>query len=415
MTILISGAGIAGLTAAYWLGRYGFAVTIVERSPSLLIGGYKIDVRGAALHVLRQMGIHDAVVAASTDMQGAWLVDAGGAIINKMSGDAFGHRVGEDVEIVRGTLCQILMGQIHAEFIFGDSIRAVSQSSDGVQIQFTKHSPREFDLMIGADGLHSNVRNLVFGDETSFVRNLGLYLCVYTAPNYLNLDRLEMQYTELGRVAAIWSSRGDANAKACFGFAAPHAHVDLRDRAQQHQVLTKVYDGIGWEVPKLLEMIPNAPDFYFDVAAQICMNRWSQGRVVLVGDAGYCASPMSGQGTSLALIGAYVLAGELAAASGAYQAAFDQYEKEMRPFVALNQALGIKSADLMKSKEKKNVFRWLLEQVLRIAPGRMIEFFVNRSTRRIHQAANAITLKDYLFLLAPPMTQARFGRAPTRR
>jgi len=351
------------------------------------------------------MGIHDAVVAASTDMQGAWLVDAGGAVINKMSGDAFGHRVGEDVEIVRGTLCRILMDQISdAEFIFGDSIRAVSQSSDGVQIQFTKHSPREFDLMIGADGLHSNVRNLVFGDETSFVRNLGLYLCVYTAPNYLNLDRLEMQYTELGRVAAIWSSRGDANAKACFGFAAPHAHVDLRDRAQQHQVLTKVYDGIGWEVPKLLEMIPSAPDFYFDVAAQICMNRWSQGRVVLVGDAGYCASPMSGQGTSLALIGAYVLAGELAAASGAYQAAFDQYEKEMRPFVALNQALGIKSADLMKSKEKKNVFRWLLEQVLRIAPGRMIEFFVNRSTRRIHQAANAIALKDYSSFLAPPMT-----------
>ena len=104
--------------------------------------------------------------------------------------------------------------------------------------------------------------------------------------------------------------------------------------------------------------MPSAPDFYFDVAAQICMPRWSQDRVVLVGDAGYCASPMSGQGTSLALIGAYVLAGELAAASGVYQAAFDQYEKEMRPFVTLNQALGIKSADLMKSKEKKHVFSW---------------------------------------------------------
>jgi 2-polyprenyl-6-methoxyphenol hydroxylase-like FAD-dependent oxidoreductase len=396
MRVLISGAGIAGLTVAYWLRRYGFAPTIVERAPSSLTGGYKIDVRGTALQVLRRMGIHDAVIAASTDMQGALLVDKDGKVVNKMSGDEFGHRVGEDLEIVRGTLCQILMDRISdAEFIFGDSIQAISQSSDRVRIEFTKNSPREFDLAIGADGLHSNVRRIVFGDESSFVRDLGLYLCVYTVPNYLNLDRLEMQYSELGRVAAIWSSRGDANAKACFGFAAPSVHINLRDRAQQQQVLTNVYAGIGWEIPRLLEMMPSAPDVYFDVAAQICMTHWSQGRVVLVGDAGYCASPMSGQGTSLALIGAYVLAGELAAASGAYQTAFHQYEKEMRPFVMLNQALGIQSANLMKSREKRSVFTWLLEQIMRIAPGRMIEFFINRSTRRIHQAANAIALKDY--------------------
>jgi len=329
-------------------------------------------------------------------MQGALLVDKDGKVVNKMSGDEFGHRVGEDLEIVRGTLCQILMDRISdAEFIFGDSIQAISQSSDSVQVEFTKTSPREFDLVIGADGLHSNVRRIVFGDESGFVRDLGLYLCVYTVPNYLNLDRLEMQYSELGRVAAIWSSRGDANAKACFGFAAPSVHIDLRDRAQQQQLLTNVYAGIGWEIPRLLEMMPSAPDFYFDAAAQVCMTHWSQGRIVLVGDAGYCASPMSGQGTSLALIGAYVLAGELAAASGAYQTAFHQYEKGMRPFVMLNQALGIQSANLMKSREKRNVFTWLLEQIMRIAPGRMIEFFINRSTRRIHQAANAIALKDY--------------------
>jgi 2-polyprenyl-6-methoxyphenol hydroxylase-like FAD-dependent oxidoreductase len=395
MRVLISGAGIAGLTVAYWLRRYGFTPTIVERAPSLLTGGYKLDVRGTALQVLRRTGIHDAVLAASTDMQGAMLVDKHGNVINEMSGDAFGHRVGEDLEIVRGTLCQILMDRISdAEFIFGDSIRTVSQSSDRVQVEFTKNNPREFDLVIGADGLHSNVRGIVFGDESRFIRDLGLYLCVYAVPNYLNLDRMEMQYSELGRVAAIWSSRGDANIKACFGFVAP-VHIDLRDRAQQHQVLANVYQGIGWEVPKLLEMMPRAADYYFDIAAQIRVDRWAQGRVVLVGDAGYCASPMSGQGTSLALIGAYVLAGELAAASGAYQTAFHQYEKEMRPFVMLNQALGIKSANLMRSKEKKNASTWLLEQIMRVAPGRMIEFFINRSTRRIHQAANAITLKDY--------------------
>jgi 2-polyprenyl-6-methoxyphenol hydroxylase-like FAD-dependent oxidoreductase len=176
MRVLISGAGIAGLTAAFWLQRYGFAPTIVERAPSLLVGGYKIDVRGTALQVLRRMGIHDAVVAASTDMQGALLVDKDGKVINAMSGDAFGHRAGEDLEIVRGTLCQILMDHIsQAEFIFGDSIRSVSQASDSIRVELTRSGPREFDLVIGADGLHSNVRDLVFGDETRFVHDLGLY------------------------------------------------------------------------------------------------------------------------------------------------------------------------------------------------------------------------------------------------
>jgi 2-polyprenyl-6-methoxyphenol hydroxylase-like FAD-dependent oxidoreductase len=394
MRILISGAGIAGLTVAYWLRSYGFTPTVVERAPSLLAGGYKIDVRGTALEVLRRMRIHDAVVAASTDMQGASLVDREAKVISQMSGDAFGHRVGEDVEIVRGALCQILKDNISdAEFIFGDSIRAISPRSDGVKVEFTKNSPREFDLVIGTDGLHSNVRRIAFGEEARFIRDLGLYLCVYTVPNYLNLDRVEIQYSELGRIAALWSARGDANAKACF--AAPSIHIDLRDRAQQQQVLTNVYKDIGWEVPRLLEMMPDAADYYFDVAAQTHMRHWSQGRVVLAGDAGYCASPTSAQGTSLALIGAYVLAGELAAASGDYQAAFDRYEREMRPFVMLNQALGLKSVNLMRSKEQRNVSTWLLEKMMQIAPGRMVEFFINRSTRRIHQAANAINLKDY--------------------
>src|ERR1700754_3244509 len=168
------------------------------------------------------MGVKWLVGAARTDMQGTLLVDAEGKVLNRMSGDEFGHRVGEDLEIVRGTLCRILMDHISdAEFIFGDSIQAISQSPGSVQVAFDRNGAREFDLVIGADGLHSNVRRLVFGDESRFVRDLGLYLCVYTVPNYLNLDRMEMQYSELGRMAAIWSSRGDVNAKACFGFVAP--------------------------------------------------------------------------------------------------------------------------------------------------------------------------------------------------
>jgi len=312
MRILISGASLAGLTTAYWLKRYGFKPTLVEQAPALLTGGYKIDVRGTALQVLQRMGIYDAVVAASTNMQEALLVDKEGKVINKMSGDEFGHRVGDDIEIIRGKLCQILMDQISdTEFIFGDSIQEISPLSDEVTVKFKHHKPREFDLVIGGDGVHSNVRRLVFGAETRFLQQLGLYLCVFTIPNYLNLDRVEMQYSELelGRVAAVWSARGEPDMKACFGFSAPSTTVDLNDRAQQQQILRTIYEGIGWEVPRFLQMMPDATDFYFDAAAQIHMDHWYQNRIVLVGDAAYCASPMSGQGTSLALIGAYVLAG----------------------------------------------------------------------------------------------------------
>lgn len=402
MKILISGAGPAGLTVAYWLRRYGYHPTIVERAPSLLVGGYKIDVRGTALQVLRQMGAHDAVVAAHTDMQGALLVDKAGNVVHRMSGNGFGHRVGGDVEIVRGTLCQILRDHLgDIEVLFGDSIQGVTQSENEVQARLTKNGMREFDCVIGADGLHSNVRRLVFGEESRFLRDLGLYLCVYSVPNYLELDRTEIQYSELGRIAAIWSSRGDANAKACFGFAAPSLGIDLRDRVQQQQALTTVYEGIGWEVPRLLEMMPAASDWYFDMAAQVDMPHWSQGRVALVGDAAYCASPMSGQGTSIALIGAYVLAGELAEASGDHRRAFAEFETVMRPFVEANQALGLKAAKLMRSGETASVVGWLRKKLMQVVPGRMTAWIINRSTERITQAANAIHLKDYSSFLKP--------------
>lgn len=213
-----------------------------------------------------------------------------------------------------------------------------------------------------------------------------MYLCVYSVPNYLELDRTEMQYSEVGRVAAVWATRDDADAKVCFGFAAAGRQIDLRDRAQQQDALRTVYAGIGWEVPRLLELMPEATDWYFDVAAQVDLAQWARDRVVLVGDAAYCASPMSGQGSSLALIGAYVLAGELAAASGDHRAAFAEYDRMMRPFVTVNQQLGVQSASFMTQDPSA-------------APtdlsGSAIASVIDGSTRRITDAANAVALKDY--------------------
>ena len=387
MDVLISGAGIAGLTAAYWLREYGFNPTIVERAGSLVTGGYKIDVRGTALDVLHRMDAHDAVLAASTQMRGALLVDRDGNVINELSGDQFGHRVGGDLEIVRGTLCKILIERVpNVDMIFGDVIESVSQRSDKVEVTFRDAEGRPFDLVIGADGLHSNVRHLVFGEESQFLRDLGMYLCVYSVPNYLQLDRVEMQYSEVGRVAAIWATRDDPNAKACFGFAARDQRIGLRDRAQQEKAVRTVFAGIGWEVPRLLGLMPEASDWYFDIAAQVDMPSWSKGRVVLAGDAGYCASPMSGRGSSLAMIGAYVLAGELAAAGGDHEAAFAEYDRLMRPFVDANQQLGIQSASFMTQDPSAATAE---------LSGSEVEEVIDRSTQRITEASTAITLKDY--------------------
>jgi 2-polyprenyl-6-methoxyphenol hydroxylase-like FAD-dependent oxidoreductase len=394
MDILISGAGIAGLTTAHLLRRYGFSPTIVERAPSLVTGGYKIDVRGTALDVLRRIGAHDAAVASSTQMQGALLVDSEGNINSRMTGDEFGHRVGADLEIIRGALCEILMARTTGvDVIFGDVVASLTQSNDSVEVTFRGGDARVFDLVIGADGLHSNIRRQVFGDESRYLRDLGMYLCVYSVPNYLHLDRMEVQFSEIGRIAAIWSTRDDANAKACFGFAAGDRRIDLRDRAQQEEALRTVYAGIGWEMPRLLELMPQASDWYFDIAAQVDMTAWARGRVALVGDAAYCASPMSGQGSSIALIGAYVLAGELAAARGDHQAAFAEYDRVMRPFIAANQALGIRSAQFMTQDPASAPVE---------LSGREIEAVIDRSTDRIADAANAITLKDYSVFTAGP-------------
>ena len=396
MKVLISGAGPAGLTLAYWLQQYGFQPIIIERAPALLTGGYKIDVRGSALQVLHKMNVYDSVLAQSTNIQRGILIDKNGKVLNEMPGDTFGGRSGDDVEIIRGLLCEILADRISdVEIRFGNYIKGISQSSNEVEVLFQNDVSEKFDLVIGADGVHSNVRRLAFGEENKFLHLLGLYLCVFTVPNYLNLDRIEMMYSELGKVALVWSVHGEPNMKACFGFSAPNIVADLRNRTEQEKLLRSIYSDINWEVPRLLDLMEDAKDFYFDASAQIYMDRWSQNRVVLVGDAGYCPSPMSGQGTSLALIGAYVLAGELAAARGNLSIAFDQYEKQLRPFVQSNQQLGITSANLMRSREKKSLSNWLLNQLMRIAPGRLVRFFINLSTQRINRASNSIDLKDY--------------------
>ncbi|MBS0624039.1 MAG: FAD-dependent monooxygenase [Verrucomicrobia bacterium] len=398
--ILISGAGPAGLTLAYWLRYYGFSPTLVERSPSLRIGGYKVDIRGVALEVVKYMGLYGRVKDLQTNMLGASVVDKFGQEIAQMNGDTFNLRISQDLEIIRGDLCRILAQQIEGmTCLFNDSVVAISQGHEGVEVEFENHAPQQFDLVIGADGLHSTVRKLVFGHDSCFAKELGLYISIFSVPNALGLHRWEMEYADSTKLVNLYSPSKDQDAKAAFLFASQALRFDIRDVQKQQQLLSEVYVRVGWEVPKLLAAMKQSKDFYFDSIAQICMSHWSDGRVALVGDAGYCPSPVSGQGTSLALVGAYVLAGELALAKGDYAQAFSQYEKQLRKYVEQNQKLGRNFAKNMTEGHKKNLTVWLHDQFMRLLPGRWIKFVTKQATRRVGRAANAVVLKNYTALL----------------
>ncbi|KQV13814.1 FAD-dependent monooxygenase [Kitasatospora sp. Root107] len=395
--VLISGAGIAGTTVAYWLHRHGFEPTVVERAAEIRNGGYKVDIRGAALDVVTRMGLRETIGAHRTDVRTGSIVDAAGKRVAAMDGDTFGGRQAQDAELLRGDLNRILhestKGEV--EYLFDDSIAALDESADHVTVTFASGLVREYDLVIGADGLHSVTRALAFDrDESRFIHDLGYYIAIFGVPNHLGLDREELTYVGPGRTALTYSTAQETGAKAMFLFASEPLEYDRRDRARQQELLAAAYAGEGWEVPRLLESMGSAPDFYFDSLSQVRMDRWSTGRVVLLGDAAYCASPASGQGTSLALTGGYVLAGELAAAGGDFAAGLAGYERELRPFVAVNQKLGPANVKRMVLRSAGQVrMSMAMLRLLNRLPGK--NRLMAKAVEPIHKAATAIVLKDY--------------------
>jgi 2-polyprenyl-6-methoxyphenol hydroxylase-like FAD-dependent oxidoreductase len=394
--ILISGASIAGPALAYWLNRYGFHPTVVEKAPALREGGYKVDIRGVAINVAERMGIMDDIRRASTDMKGATYVNSDNKPIVTMPADILNGRVEGEDEIMRGDLAHILYERTRhdVEYIFGDSIMSIEQCEEGVRVTFEHEAPRTFDLVVGADGLHSNVRSLTLGDEAQFIRHLGAYISIFTTPNDLKLDHWELYHNAPGKLVCIYSTGGNAEARCFFLFNSPPLHYDYRDSWQQKKLLAEIFAGDGWQIPRLLKTSWDAPDFYFDSISLVEMERWSSGRVVMLGDAAYCPSPLSGQGTALALVGAYVLAGELAAAQGDYQMAFARYESEMRGYVQANQQFAVGAVKDFAPQSRMQIwFRNLMLRILPYLPWK--NFIIGKVTQEIQRAANAITLKDY--------------------
>ncbi|GAA1106018.1 FAD-dependent monooxygenase [Tsukamurella strandjordii] len=338
--VLIAGASIAGPALAHWLTRRGATVTVVERAPSLRPGGQAVDARGVAKTVIDRMGLDAQVRAACTDTAGAYIVDESGAVLEIFrADDDGGDGFIAEIEILRGDLSRVLYEDTRGrvDYRFGDRIAALEQDTSGVDVSFAGGARDRYDLVIGADGLHSSLRAMVFGPHERYVRHLGHAMAFYTVPNEFGLDRWLLDCVVPGRSAGLRPIRDATRGMALFSFTAPEFTVDSRDLAAQKTLLRGRMAGMGWLTPQILGHLDDSPDFYLDQVAQVVMDRWSSGRVALLGDAASCSSPMSGQGTGLALVGAYVLAGELAAAGWNPAVGYAAYETLMRPFVEANQ------------------------------------------------------------------------------
>ncbi len=318
-------------------------MTVVERAPGLRPGGQAVDARGVAKEVIRRMGLDAAVRAARTVTAGAHSVDVDGNVLESVHAeDDGGDGFIAEIEILRGDLSQVLYDDTRdgVEYIFGDRIAELTQDADGVDVTFAGGDPRRFDLVVGADGLHSALRAMVFGPRERFVRHLGHVLAFYSVPNEFGLDRWLIEYQEPGRSAGLRPIHEATEAMAMFSFTSADIDIDYRDVEAQKRLLRERMAGFGWLTQRILAHVDDTPDFYLDQVAQVVMDRWSSGRVGLLGDAAFSSSPMSGQGTGLALVGAYLLAGELAAAEWDPDAGFAAYEQRMRSFVEANQEIG---------------------------------------------------------------------------
>ncbi|MCU1643276.1 MAG: putative oxidoreductase [Nocardia sp.] len=390
-TVLISGASIAGPALAYWLSRYGFDVTVVEKAPAMRAGGQAVDFTGRThMAVLERMGILEDLKRRQTGKTDMVIVDESGQETALISGDF----TGGDLEILRGDLADIMYQRTaqSCRYLFGDTITALTETTDGVHVEFANAPARRFDLVFGADGIHSRVRKLAFGPEQKFVKHQGHYYCIAGAstwesrPDGPRERAVSYALNTPGHLASL----GNSKAAQMYMFAAPQLDYDRDDFDAQRRIVAERFAGIGWEVPRMLAELPRLDGFYLDSLSKVTMKNFVQGRVALLGDAGY-GNTLAGFGTGLAIVGAYVLAGELAAAEGDYTIAFPRYQEMMKrygklaadsspgPFLAPKTALGLRFRN------------WFLDSR-----------FFDMMVKSAEKAKNDIELKNY-----PEMVAAR--------
>lgn len=340
-SVLISGAGIAGPMLAYWLKVAGFEPTIVERASALRCGGYVIDFWGLGYDLAERMGLLDQINRIGYHVRGMRIVNDRGRPVAEFGTKVFSELTGgRYVTLQRSELARLLFkksnGQV--ESIFGDSIVSLEDQSDCVRVQFEHERERRFDLVIGADGLHSRTRALVFGPQSRFEKHLGYAVAAFEVPGYCHRDEdIYLMYGRPGRMLGRFTLR-DNRTLFLFVFVAEREQLPATLDAQK-ALLRDLYRHDGWECCEALDELELTEALYFDSVSQIRMQHWSRGRIALVGDAAFCVSLLAGQGSALAMISSYVLAGELAAAhDDRYELAFGRYEALLRSYIAAKQS-----------------------------------------------------------------------------
>lgn len=370
-SVLIVGAGIAGPTLAYWLTRAGFAPTLAERAPALRGGGYVIDFWGLGYDIGERMGLEAGIQRTGYHIRELRVVNAEG---ERVAG--FGTRVfseltgGRYVTLARSELSRLIFERIEndIETIFGDEIVALDERADHVAVRFERGGERRFDLVMGADGLHSAVRRLAFGPQDRFEKRLGYTVAAFEADGYRPRDDdVYVMYGKPGHMLGRVTLRND---KSLFLFVfTEEPGAGPSDLVAQKALLRERYGDGAWECPAILDALDRADELYFDRVSQIRIDRWSKGRIALVGDAAYCVSLVAGQGSALAMTGAYVLAGELANADGDHVAAFRRYEDTLRTFMEKKQTGAERYAAAFAPRTRRGlIFRNLVLKVASV-PG----------------------------------------------
>jgi 2-polyprenyl-6-methoxyphenol hydroxylase-like FAD-dependent oxidoreductase len=397
MRILISGASIAGPVLAYWLTRAGFKATVVERAPTLRkTGGHAVDLLGPSMDISAKMGVLARIEELATGTDTLTIYRKGGRRqaridLTKIVAAASDRHV----EIMRDDLSEIYYdaGRDHVEYLFGESIAAISP--DG-EVTFEQAASRRFDVVVGADGLRSNVRRLIFGDEAELTRFIGGYLAVLSAPKALSVDGEMVMHAAAGRIAGIYSADHLDDARALFMFRAKEVlRYHYRDVLRQKELLRDAFTGMAPQVDSWLAELDRTPSFYFDSITQLQLDTWSSGRVTLVGDAGYCPGPAVGGSTSLAVLGAYVLAAELAEANGDYVQAFSAYEREMKGPVLRSRAFAHGAAKAVIPGSAASV--WAVTrgaQVVSLLPSALTRTVARLNTKGVRMH-DSMRVKDY--------------------
>ncbi|HKV81410.1 MAG TPA: FAD-binding domain [Candidatus Sulfotelmatobacter sp.] len=352
MKILISGAGIAGPTLAYWLLQYGMNPTIVEQAPALRTGGYVIDFWGAGFDIAERMDLLGEIKNSGYQVQEVRIVNERGERVAGFPAAAFARATrGRFTSLPRGDLASAIFRRVqdHAETIFGDTISSIEQSETGVHVTFKSGKEGDFDLVIGADGLHSRVRELVFGPEEKFEKYLGYKVAAFEAPGYEPRDELTyVMYTQVGQQVGRFALRGNSTMFLFIFEDRSFSSAQPDDIEVNKAILRERFGQSGWECPQILDALGRTKELYFDCVSQIRMNSrqdlWTQGRVTLLGDAAFCVSLLAGQGSALAMVAAYILAGELYRSKDNYGEAFSRYQRLFAPFVAQKQKAALRFA-----------------------------------------------------------------------